>query len=92
MFYLQHNCFLSIPGIVTFAKAKLLQEAIKHIPLTKLLVETDAPYLTPVPLRGQINYSHYIQHTVAKIALLKQMPHEEVRTLLLANALALFRT
>ena len=57
------GCYISISGIVTFKSAKDLQEAVKIIPLDRLLIETDAPYLAPVPMRGKPNEPSYVKHT-----------------------------
>ncbi|AHI54331.1 Mg-dependent DNase [Spiroplasma sabaudiense Ar-1343] len=81
---------LSIPGVVTFKSAKDLQEAVKWIPLKNLLVETDAPYLTPEPNRGKINQPKYIVDTVIKIAALKKLSVEEIVSATRLNAQAIF--
>lgn len=90
-FYLKHNCYLSIPGVVTFKNAKALQEAIKIIPVDKLLTETDSPYLTPVPYRGQKNYPHYVQFSLFEIAKIKQINQEELAKIVLENSLKVFK-
>lgn len=69
--FLDHGCYLEIGGAVTFKNAKQLQDAVKIIPLERMLLETDAPYLTPDPFRGQMNFSKYLGLTVNKIAELK---------------------
>ena len=60
--------YISISGIVTFKSAKELQEAIKIIPMDKLLIETDAPFLAPVPMRGKPNEPSYVKHTAEFLA------------------------
>ncbi|MDA8159423.1 MAG: TatD family hydrolase [Desulfobacteraceae bacterium] len=82
---------LSIPGIVTFAKAEVLQEVARTMPLTSMLIETDGPYLAPVPFRGQRNEPAYVLYTAAKIAELRRIPLDEVARQTTANAVALFR-
>ncbi len=82
---------LSIPGIVTFAKAEVLQEVARTIPLTSMLIETDGPYLAPVPFRGQRNEPAYVLYTAAKVAELRQISIDEVARQTTANAVALFR-
>lgn len=89
-FYLSKNCYISIPGIVTFKNATSLQEAVKEIDLNKLVVETDSPYLTPVPFRGKKNYPHYVKHTVEFIAKIKELPISEVEKKVLQNAKEFF--
>lgn len=62
------NAYISISGIITFKKSIDLQNCLKDIPLDKLLVETDAPYLAPTPLRGNENHPAYTKYTVQFIA------------------------
>jgi TatD DNase family protein len=63
--------YISIPGVVTFNKAEVLQDAARHIPLTSLLIETDGPFLAPVPRRGKRNEPSYALYTAKKVAELK---------------------
>jgi TatD DNase family protein len=60
--------YISLSGIVTFKSAKDLQETVKDMPLERLLVETDAPYLAPIPNRGKRNEPSFVAHTAAKVA------------------------
>lgn len=83
--------YLSIPGVVTFDKAKTLQEVVRYVPLSSLLVETDCPYLTPTPHRGERNEPAYIVETVKKVAEIKGLTPEEVSTLTAQNTKDLFR-
>ena len=62
------GAYISISGIVTFKNAKDLQEIVKTIPLDRLLIETDAPYLTPVPKRGKTNQPAYVKYTAEFLA------------------------
>ncbi|MDA0707878.1 MAG: TatD family hydrolase, partial [Proteobacteria bacterium] len=62
------GCYISISGIVTFKTAKDLQNTVKIIPLDKLLIETDAPFLAPVPMRGKSNEPSYIKYTAEFLA------------------------
>ncbi|MCF0217890.1 MAG: TatD family hydrolase [Malacoplasma sp.] len=89
-FYLKHNCVLSISGVVTFKNAKPLHNAIKLIDLNNVMVETDAPYLTPVPFRGEKNFPHYVQYSVKEIAKLKMMDEQDVKKIVLNNAKKVF--
>ena len=66
--------YISLSGIVTFPKAVELQEIAKDVPLDRILVETDAPFLAPVPLRGKSNRPEYVRHTGAFLAALRQDP------------------
>ena len=72
------NCYISISGIITFKKSTELADAVSSIPLTSLLVETDAPYLAPIPFRGKTNEPSYLIHTVEKLALIKKVSKENI--------------
>jgi len=81
---------ISIPGVVTFNRAETMQEVARHVPLSRLLIETDGPFLTPEPYRGKRNEPAYVLYTAAKIAAIRKM---EIRTLAqwtTANARRLF--
>ncbi len=82
--------YLSISGIVTFNKADELREIVKEAPLDRLLVETDAPYLAPVPKRGKRNEPAFTRHTAEKIAEIKEISFEEVATATTDNFFNLF--
>lgn len=82
--------YLSIPGIVTFAKADGLREAVKKIPLDRILVETDAPYLAPAPMRGKRNEPAFTRHTAEKVAELKGIGLEECARVTTENFFTLF--
>ena len=72
------NCYISLSGIITFDKSIELAETISCIPIEKLLVETDSPYLTPSPHRGKSNEPSYIIHTVKKLSDIKKISVEKV--------------
>lgn len=76
--YLDRGFVLSIAGVVTYKKTEALQDAVKFAPMDRLLVETDTPYLAPVPYRGKRNEPSYVVETGKKIAELKGVPVEEV--------------
>jgi len=65
--------YISLSGIVTFKKADALRETARAIPLDRLLVETDAPYLAPVPMRGKRNEPAFVAHTATRVAELRGM-------------------
>ncbi|ATZ20574.1 TatD family hydrolase [Mesoplasma coleopterae] len=88
--FLDLGCYINIGGAVTFKNAKALQEAVLNIPLEKMLIETDAPYLTPHPHRGQLNEAKFINLTVDKIAELKNTKREEVIKITTRNAKLIF--
>lgn len=82
--------YFGIGGVVTFKKASI-GETVKDIPLERIILETDSPYLTPVPHRGQRNESAYIPHIAEKIAEAKNISLEEVARVTTENAERLFR-
>ncbi|MFY9501113.1 MAG: TatD family hydrolase [bacterium] len=82
--------YISIAGPVTFANAKKLVQVVENLPLEHLLVETDAPYLTPVPHRGTRNEPAYVRHVAEAIARIKGIAVEEVEEQTTANAIKLF--
>ena len=69
---------IGITGVVTFKNAKKIVEVVKNIPLEKLLVETDCPYMAPVPNRGKRNKSDYIKHIIEQIAIIKDLDDKSV--------------
>jgi TatD DNase family protein len=82
--------YISIPGVVTFDKAKTIQDVVERVPLSSLLLETDAPYLAPVPHRGKRNEPSYIIHTAKKVAQIKNISWTEVAQTTARNAMSLF--
>lgn len=88
--YLARGLYLSIPGIVTFKNAVALREAVTHAPLDRLLIETDSPYLAPVPHRGKRNEPAYVRETAAAIAALRGLTLEEVARITTVNAIAVY--
>ncbi len=83
--------YISFSGILTFKNADALRELARGLPRDRVLVETDCPFLTPVPLRGQRNEPAHVVHTVDTLAALWGMPSEGVRHLTGENAVRLFR-
>jgi TatD DNase family protein len=88
---LEMGFYLSIPGTVTFPKAQIQQEVVRRTPLDRLLVETDAPYLAPVPYRGKVNEPAFVVYTAEKIAELKGCTLEEVGRRTTLNARTVFK-
>lgn len=88
--FLDLGCYISISGIVTFKNASQVQEVAKFVPLERLLVETDAPYLAPVPWRGKLNHPALVRHTAEFIAELRQVPLATVASATSANFWRLF--
>jgi len=88
---LKHNLYIAIGGPVTFKNARKTVEVVNAIPLDKLVVETDCPYLAPEPYRGKRNNSGYLVHTIQKIAEIKGIGEAEVAEATLANARKVFK-
>ncbi|HID64472.1 MAG TPA: TatD family deoxyribonuclease, partial [Anaerolineae bacterium] len=82
--------YISIPGPVTFTNARRLPELVHALPLERLLIETDCPYLTPHPHRGKRNEPAYVRLVAEAIARIKGIPLEQVTRITTANARALF--
>ena len=87
---LDAGAHLSFPGTVTFKANEALREALRLAPLDRILVETDAPYLTPMPHRGRPNGSYLLPHTVRFMAEVRGMAVDDLADALHANATALF--
>lgn len=88
--YVELGFLIGIGGTVTFKNARRPVEVASQIPLESILIETDAPYLTPVPHRGKRNDSTYLVHVAQKIADIKNVSLEEVATTTTKNAKSLF--
>ncbi|MEY4262244.1 MAG: putative metallodependent hydrolase, partial [Pseudomonadota bacterium] len=84
------NFYISFSGIVTFKNATELKEVAKSIPLDRILIETDSPYLAPVPYRGKINDPSNVIHVAEEIARLKNISVEEVGQATTNNFFKLF--
>ena len=89
--YVKRGFYIGIGGSLTFKNAKKTVKVVETIGVENILIETDAPYLTPVPHRGKRNDSSYLEHVVAKIAEIKEIPLEEVASITCQNAKELFR-
>lgn len=89
--FLDLGMHISFSGVVSFKKAVEVQEAAQIVPLDRMLVETDAPYLAPVPYRGKRNEPGYTRYVVEKIAELREMSWEELAQQTTKNAHQLFR-
>lgn len=88
--YIEMGFFIGIGGVVTFSNAKKLVEVAKEIPMEKMLIETDSPYLSPVPKRGERNDSRNLQYVVEMIANLRNISVLEVANITKENAIKLF--
>lgn len=91
-----HECvkqgwYIAIGGVVTFKNAIKMKEVAKEVPLDKLLIETDAPYLTPVPYRGKTNQPAYVKYVAEEIANLRNTSFEEINEQTTKNAELVFK-
>ena len=89
--YVKRGFYIGIGGSLTFKNARKTVEVVEGIPMDKILIETDCPYLTPVPHRGKRNDSSYLPFVVEKIAEIKGITEDEVCRITLNNAKNLFR-
>ncbi len=84
------NYFISFSGIVTFKKAAEIQEVAKVVAEDNLLIETDSPYLAPIPFRGKQCEPKMVVHTAKKVAELREQPVEEIAEITYKNAMRIF--
>jgi TatD DNase family protein len=83
--------YVSFTGVVTFKNARRALEAVAATPMDRIMIETDAPYLSPVPYRGRRNHSGYVPEVAKKIAEIKGMTLEEVAKITTENGKRFFR-
>ena len=83
---------ISFSGIVTFKNARQVKEVAKSVPLDRILIETDAPYLAPVPHRGKINEPAFVRHVAEEIAAIREMDMREIERVTSENFCRLFKT
>jgi len=86
-----HNFYFGIGGVVTFKNAKKLVEILPKIPTNKLIIETDGPYLTPMPFRGKRNEPLYTQYVAKKMSEILEIEEDEMKNLTTTNAISLFK-
>lgn len=89
--FLDIGMHISLSGVVTFKNAKEVKEVAKKVPFEKLLIETDAPYLAPMPNRGKRNEPGYVKYVAEEIAMQRQLSFEEVAHQTTQNAMKLFK-
>ena len=87
---IKEGWYIAIGGVVTFKNAQKIKEVAKHIPIERLLLETDAPYLTPVPFRGKENQPAYVKYIAEEIAALRNTTLEEIDKITTKNAMDVF--
>ena len=90
-FALSIGFYISASGIITFNKSGDLRDIFETIPLERLLVETDAPFLAPVPMRGRRNEPSFVLHTAEKLAQIRDIPLEKLAEITSDNFFRLFR-
>ena len=83
-------CYIALGGVLTFKNALKMKEVAKDVPLDKLLLETDAPYLTPVPYRGKENQPSYVKYVAEEIAKLRGTTFDEIDNATTENAERVF--
>lgn len=83
--------YISFSGIVTFKNALTIKEVAKQVPLNRMLVETDSPYLAPIPYRGKTNQPSYVKYVAEEIAKLRDISFEEISTATTENFFRLFK-
>ncbi|MEK6223545.1 MAG: TatD family hydrolase [Thermodesulfobacteriales bacterium] len=89
--YLDLGYYISFSGIVTFKKSEELREAAKNIPSEKILIETDSPYLAPVPHRGKPNEPSFVKHVAQTVADVRGISIDELSEITISNTERLFR-
>jgi len=88
---IKHGWYISFSGVITFKNAAKILEVVKTIPLDRLLIETDCPFLAPHPMRGKLNHSGYIIYTAEKAAELHGVSFEEMCGVTYSNACAVYK-
>ena len=83
--------YIGVGGVVTFKNAKKLKETVEIIPLEKIVLETDCPYLAPTPFRGERNSSLYLEYVVEEIARIKETDADRVKEVTYKNALEMYK-
>ena len=89
--YVKMGFYIGIGGVVTFKNGKKMKEVVEAVPIERILLETDSPYLAPEPNRGKRNSSLNIPYIAQKIAEIKGLSYEEVVSITEANALKMYR-
>jgi len=87
---MEQNFYISISGIVTFKNATALKQVTEALPLERLLIETDAPYLAPIPFRGKPNEPAYVRYVAEEVARIKKQPFATIAEQTTANFFRLF--
>ena len=89
--YIKMGFYIGVGGVITFKNAKKLKEVVSAIPIERILLETDCPYLSPEPKRGSRNSSQNLPYIAQKIAEIKGMSYDEVVSMTEKNARQMYR-
>ena len=89
--YVKMGYYIGVGGVVTFKNDRKLKETVEAVPLSSIVLETDCPYLAPVPFRGKRNSSLYLSYVAEEIARIRQVSPEEVTAQTWQNAKDLYR-
>ncbi|SFQ48186.1 TatD DNase family protein [Lachnospiraceae bacterium XBB1006] len=88
--YVKMGYYIGVGGVITFKNAKTLRKVVEEVPLERIVLETDCPYLAPEPNRGKRNYSLYLKFVAEKIAEIKEISVEKVEKMTYQNALTVY--
>ncbi len=88
--FIKRGAYVGLNGIITFDKSGNMEEVVKTVPIDRIVLETDSPYLTPVPHRGKRNEPLYVKHVAERVAKIKNLSLEEVEKITTENAKKLF--
>ncbi|HSD86340.1 MAG TPA: TatD family hydrolase [Kofleriaceae bacterium] len=89
--YAEMGCYVSFSGIVTYKTAQALRDAITQVPRDRLMIETDCPYLAPIPMRGKRNEPGFVRHTAEVVAKVSGLPFEDLARITTENACRAYR-
>jgi TatD DNase family protein len=88
--FLDRGAYVSFNGIITFDKTGNMEKLVQMAPLDRIILETDCPYLTPVPNRGKRNEPSFVKFTADKVAIIKNLSADEIANITTSNAKKLF--
>jgi TatD DNase family protein len=89
--YAEMGCYVSFSGIVTYKTAQALRDAVPHVPRERLMIETDCPYLAPLPMRGKRNEPGFVKHTAEVVARCAGLSFEDLARITTENACRVYR-
>jgi TatD DNase family protein len=88
---LEMGFYISLSGVITFKNAETLRDVVKTIPLDRIFIETDAPFLAPIPMRGKKNEPAFVVHTAKKVCEIKGVSEQELSAQIKINSKKLFK-